>query len=104
MVVVQPFAVAYYTDPDGNVEGAQRGETFTARDEKERDRLLKLGAARVADEPAPKVEPSTPVEPSRSGPTATTEAWREYADALGLTVPEGASRDAIVALVDDSRR
>lgn len=41
-----------------------------------------------------------PVEPPRSGKGSGVEAWRTYADALGITHPDDATRDDIVALVD----
>lgn len=43
------------------------------------------------------------VEPPRSGRGSGADAWAEYADNLGLLVPEGASRDDIIALVDESK-
>ncbi len=42
----------------------------------------------------------TPEEPPRGGEGATEEAWRAYAEALGVEVPDGAGRDDIIALVD----
>lgn len=41
----------------------------------------------------------TPVEPPRSGKGSGEDAWREFAQALDVTVPEGASRDDIVAFL-----
>jgi hypothetical protein len=42
-------------------------------------------------------------EPPRSGAGSGTSAWRTHAESLGLTVPDGAGRDEIVALVDQHR-
>lgn len=53
----------------------------------------------VVDEPA---DPEG-AEPPRSGRGSGVEAWTEYATSLGIEVPEGASRDDVVALVDDSK-
>ncbi|TYP82068.1 hypothetical protein BD833_12052 [Blastococcus xanthinilyticus] len=39
-------------------------------------------------------------EPPRGGEGATEEAWRAYAEGLDIEVPDGASRDEIIALVD----
>lgn len=41
-----------------------------------------------------------PEEPPRSGQGATTDAWRAYADQLGVDVPDDAGRDDIIAAVD----
>lgn len=38
--------------------------------------------------------------PPLSGKGSGKGAWADYAEELGLSVPEGASRDDIVALVD----
>lgn len=42
-------------------------------------------------------------EPPRSGNGSGVAAWREYADAIGVEYPETATRDEIVALVDEAR-
>lgn len=39
-------------------------------------------------------------EPPRTGKGSGTEEWRAYAEALGIDVPEDASRDQIIELVD----
>lgn len=54
-------------------------------------------------EPEGSEQSETLEEPPRGGAGATGDAWREYASALGLEVPEDAGRDDIVALVDASR-
>lgn len=47
------------------------------------------------------VAPSPPVgEPPRSGRGASAKAWRKYAESVGVVVPEGASREEIIAAVD----
>lgn len=38
--------------------------------------------------------------PPRSGHGSGAHAWRTYAESLGMTVPDGAKRDDIVALLD----
>jgi hypothetical protein len=40
-------------------------------------------------------------EPPRSGRGSSTDVWRGYARGLGLQVPDDASRQQIIALVDD---
>jgi hypothetical protein len=52
------------------------------------------------DAPASADEPDSGGEPPRSGKGSSTEAWQRYAASLGVTVPEDASRDDIVAAVD----
>lgn len=51
---------------------------------------------------APEIADSKPEseEPPRSGRGSGEDVWREYANGLDIEVPEGASRDDIVALVD----
>jgi hypothetical protein len=40
-------------------------------------------------------------EPPRAGRGSGVEAWTEYAVGLGIDVPEGASRDEVIELVDN---
>jgi len=54
----------------------------------------------VGESDLPDEAPQGPEEPPRGGPKATADAWRTHAAALGVEVPEDASRDDIVALVD----
>lgn len=42
-----------------------------------------------------------PDEPPRSGKGSGTDVWRAYAEGLGLSVPDGAKRSDIFALVDE---
>lgn len=42
-----------------------------------------------------------PVAPPRSGPGSGVQAWRTYAETLGVDVPDDASRDDIVDLLDN---
>lgn len=59
------------------------------------------------DEPAPEPEPE-PVQPGpdgqppRSGRGSGRDAWAAYAAARGLDVPDDASRDEIIAAVDEA--
>lgn len=64
------------------------------------------GAARPVREPAPVVPPedSGPAEaapppsaPPRAGRGSSLDAWRGYADAVGVTYPADAGRDDIIA-------
>lgn len=59
----------------------------------------KVWAAETAADPAS----GDATEPPRGGEGSGLDAWTEYAEKLGLTVPEGASRDDVIALVDDSK-
>lgn len=64
------------------------------------------GAAAAPSVPLPEVAPENDIageEPPRAGRGSSVEAWRAYAETLGLLVDENASRDDIVALVDDSK-
>lgn len=45
-------------------------------------------------------ETPTATEPPRSGPGSGVEAWRTYATSRGIDVPEDATRDDIVTLVE----
>jgi len=55
----------------------------------------------LAEVPEPAVDAAgDPQEPPRSGKGSGVEAWAEYAASLDIEVPEGASRDEIVELVD----
>lgn len=42
-------------------------------------------------------------EPPRSGRGSGIEAWVTYAESLDLDVPDDASRDDVIALVDESK-
>jgi hypothetical protein len=49
-------------------------------------------------------ETSDPSEPPRGGKGSGIEVWREYAtETLQLTVPEDATKDEIITLVDASK-
>ena len=39
-------------------------------------------------------------EPPRSGKGSGVNEWRKYAEQVGVSVPDGASRDDIVELID----
>lgn len=79
----------------------------------EQNRLLgeildRLPARPVQDPPAtvelrepakPGLHLAAPAAPPRRGRGATTPAWLAYAEALGVTVPDGATRDDIIAAV-----
>lgn len=68
------------------------------------DRLNAPAAAPAV--PLPEVAPENDLvgdEPPRAGRGSGLDAWRDYAEKLGLLVDENATRDDIVALVDDSK-
>ncbi|GIF14792.1 hypothetical protein [Actinoplanes teichomyceticus] len=53
-----------------------------------------------SDEPARPSAPAPGAVPARSGPGSGVEKWREYATSQGVDVPEGASRDDMIAALD----
>jgi hypothetical protein len=64
--------------------------------------------ALAAEEPARQVssiggQEDAPAEPPRSGKGSGMDAWVAYAQSLGIEVPNGASRDDVIALVDAER-
>lgn len=68
------------------------------------DRLNGPAAAPIV--PLPDVERVNEMaapEPPRSGRGSGVEAWVAYAESLDLLVPEDATRDEVIALVDDSK-
>ena len=52
--------------------------------------------------PAPD-ETRVPVEPPRAGRGSSLTAWAAYAGAVGVPVPSGATRDEVIAAIDDHR-
>jgi hypothetical protein len=42
-------------------------------------------------------------EPPRSGKGSGLEAWKAYAEGLDIVVPDDASRDDVIALVDSAK-
>lgn len=53
--------------------------------------------------PDPPKEPKAPEPPARSGPGSGVDAWRAYAEQIGLEVADDASRDDIIAAVDEQQ-
>jgi hypothetical protein len=50
------------------------------------------------NEPAPPANPEPlPAPPPRAGRGSSEQAWRGYAELVGVTVPDGAGRDDIIA-------
>lgn len=68
------------------------------------DRLNVAAAAPVVPlpEPDPVNEPVSS-EPPRAGRGSGLDAWVEYAESLDLEVPADATRDDIIALVDEAK-
>lgn len=84
---------------------ALQGETVDVHeDDLERfDRLN--GPAATEQPPLPAEVESDPdedggAEPPRSGRGSGLDAWVAYAEGVGIDIPEGASRDDVIALVD----
>lgn len=51
-------------------------------------------------EPAPDADPDGP--PPKTGQGSGVDKWKAFAESKGITVPEDAKRDDIVALVADA--
>lgn len=103
-------AVTSYQAPDGTTRFALRGETVDVADDylETFDRLENVAVRRdePVESPAAAVEDPasefTPQEPPRAGRGSGVDAWATYARSIGITVPDDATRDDIIALVDDS--
>lgn len=63
------------------------------------DRLNVPGSPTVAP-PLPVAAEAAGDEPPRSGKGSGLEAWVTYAESIGLQVPEDATRDDVITLVD----
>lgn len=72
------------------------------------ERLVREGFIREVEDSAPdrpakgesRVEPS-PI-PAKEGPGSGKARWAEYAASVGVEVPEGASRDAIIEAIQQA--
>lgn len=85
-------------DPDGQVVVLAPGEDVPdwAVAAIRNPKAWEGGEAPAVPEPAAKPAP----EPPRGGPGSGEDVWRQYATDLGIQVPEGADRNAVIALVD----
>ena len=91
----QKLAITVFVaDEDGRQKALLPGAEPTA---KEREQITNPDVWEEESSAAPAGEPP------RGGAGVTTEAWATYAHVLGVTVPEDASRDEIIAAVDASR-
>ena len=63
------------------------------------DRLNQAAPPLASSEPVPAAA-VTAEEPPRAGRGSGLDAWLDYAMEIGLEVPEDASRDDVIALVD----
>lgn len=64
------------------------------------------GPAMAPVVPLPEVAPENDLpgaEPPRAGRGSGLDSWRAYAESLGLLVEDDATRDDVIALVDDSK-
>jgi hypothetical protein len=66
------------------------------RDDDEDDEGGPVEVTEPAPAPSPDPEPLPP-PPPRAGRGASEPAWRTYAELVGVTVPDGAGRDDIIA-------
>lgn len=101
--------VTSYVHPDGAPRIALRGEVVSVHP----DHLAAFdkGEAQVPEpkadladvmEVSEPLDPEfTPEEPPRSGKGSGLDAWATYARQLGHAIPDDASRDDVIALVDD---
>lgn len=98
---VQGAAVTWYIHPDGSSRTARLGDTIevSAGDVERFDRFEKQEIT------AGYIEDSLPVlpgaEPARAGRGSSRQAWVDYADSVSLEYPESATRDEIIALLDE---
>lgn len=69
------------------------------------DEVAALIGDHAWDSPAPVAEEAPPAdeEPSRAGRKSSRDAWAAHADKIGVTYPDGASRDDIIAAVDEAK-
>lgn len=78
-------------------DGVTVGEHLLAS----REKPAKAPAASEPAEP-PSGSDDAPVEPPRSGKGASKAAWAEYAATLGIELDSDASRDDLIAAVDEA--
>lgn len=78
----------------------KNGQTRVAGDASEAVRL-KFTGWKPADTKAEQAAASTlPTPPPKNGAGSGTQAWADYAELLGVDVPDDASRDEIQAAVE----
>lgn len=93
---VRGHAVAWYWHPDGSHRWARLGDVIQVADgDVERWDDVEGSVA----EPTPAPASSVP-EPPRVGRGSSRDMWAAYAESLGISVADDASRDDIVAAVD----
>lgn len=84
------------------IEKIVEGVAGTHRNRLLRDAWQQVVAIIAGDEPVtePEDAPEDPPErPPVTGPGSSAVAWKTYAEAIGIDVPEGATKTAIVALI-----
>lgn len=74
------------------------GETVNVHED-DLERFDRLNGPSAA-EPVPLPEDEFVEEPPRTGKGSGLKAWLVYAEQVGAEVPEGASRDDVIAAVD----
>lgn len=67
------------------------------------DHLLGGPAAAPAEPAGGESGNEAPTEPPRAGRGSGLEAWKAYAESLGIEVPDDAQRDDVIDLVDQQR-
>lgn len=94
-------AVAWYFHPDGSHRWARLGDTVQVADS---------DVARWDEVEAEVPEANPPVsgpvmpEPPRVGRGSGRDMWAAHAESLGVTFPDDATRDDIIAAVDARRQ
>ena len=66
----------------------------------EKARIAESAAATPTSSTPPADTPPAPERPAEAGPGSSKDKWAAYAESIGVAVPEGATRDEIIAAVD----
>lgn len=92
------------SEPDADAKAQAAAAEAAAKAQAEAEEKARAEAVASAGGSGQAGPDGTPLpEPPRSGNGSGVAAWREYADAIGVEYPESATRDEIVALVDEAR-
>lgn len=99
MRTVRGAAVTWFVAPDGSHRIARLGDTVTVADE-DVERFDRSEGVLPGPPPTPADQPIVD-EPPRRGPGSGRDVWAAYAESVGFQVPGDASREQIIAMVDD---
>jgi len=80
-----------------------RGDrTRVARSAAEATRLAWDGWRRTGNADPEVIPETAPSAPPRNGAGSGLEAWKEYAGWAGVAIPDGATRDEVIATLEDA--